>query len=423
MLRASYTTRVFEEGGDFSIDRYSLPYSPYPTYIGLHTPEIKGYENTYETGKDYTFDIASVNASGQAVSAKKVQVKIYKMQWRWWYENGSEDLETYISRSGTIVAKDTMITTANGRGHFNFKINYPEYGRYLVTVTDLEGGHQTGKVVFIDWPYWSRANRSDNENATMLSFASDKEKYMKGDNIKLTIPSPADGTALISIESGTKVIKKFWINTVKGETHCEFKATAAMAPNAYIHVTLLQPHANTKNDLPIRMYGVIPVLVDDPLTHLYPEIKMADVIQPESNTIIRIKERSGRKMTYTLAMVDEGLLDLTRFKTPQPWNTFYAREALGVKTWDMYDAVIGAYAGKLDKLLSVGGDGDGTGAKGIKANRFKPMVKFLGPFELEAGQEASHKISIPNYVGSVRVMVVAEQDAAYGNAEKNSICA
>jgi uncharacterized protein YfaS (alpha-2-macroglobulin family) len=123
-------------------------------------------------------------------------------------------------------------------------------------------------------------------------------------------------------------------------------------------------------------------------------------------------------MNYTLAIVDEGLLDLTRFKTPQPWNTFYAREALGVQTWDMYDDVIGAYAGKLDKLLSVGGDGEGNSNKGPKANRFKPMVKFVGPFTLEAGGSRSHKIEIPNYVGSVRVMVVAESEGAYGNAEK-----
>ncbi len=423
MLRATYITKVFEEGGDFSIDRYSVPYSPYKTYVGLHTPDIKSYDNTFETGKDYNFDVATVNEKGKAVNASKLQVKIYKIQWRWWYEKNEEDLSSYISRAGTIILKDTLISTNTssgsvGRGLFNFKVNYPEYGRYLVTVTDLDGGHQTGKVIYIDWPYLSRANRSNNENANMLNFACDKEKYTTGENIKLSFPSPADGMALVSIETGSKVVKKFWIATKKGETIHEFAATADMSPNAYVHVTLLQPHANTKNDLPIRMYGVVPVMVDEPSTHLIPEITMPEVLKPESFTTIKVKEKNGKKMTYTLAMVDEGLLVLTRFKTPQPWNTFYAREALGVKTWDMYDAVIGAYAGKLDKLLSVGGDGDANAGKGVKANRFKPMVKFAGPFELAAGQEASHKIEIPNYVGSVRVMVVAENEGAYGNAEK-----
>lgn len=418
MLRATYITKVFEEGGDFSIDRYSTPYSPYKTYVGIHAPENKNYDHTYETGQAYHFDVATLDANGKNVSTNKLQVKIYKIQWRWWYEKEEEDPANYISRSGSIVMKDTLIKTTNGKGSFNFKINYPEYGRYLITVTDLEGGHETGQIIYMDWPYWSRANRSTNENANMLNFACDKESYKTGENIKLSFPSPSDGIALVSVESGTKVIKKFWITTKKGETVHQFPATADMSPNAFIHVSLIQPHASTKNDLPIRMYGIVPVLVDDPATHLLPEIQMSDVIKPESTTSIRVKEKNGRKMTYTIAVVDEGLLDLTRFKTPQPWNTFYAREALGVKTWDMYDAVIGAYAGKLDKLLSVGGDGDGLGGKGVKANRFKPMVKFMGPFELEAGSEKIHRVNIPNYIGSVRVMVVAENDGAYGSVEK-----
>ena len=418
MLRATYVTRVFEEGGDFSIDRYNVPYSPYKTYVGLQAPETKNFDNSLVVGNNYRFEVASVDEKGLPVTAEKLQVKIYKIQWRWWYERDEENLEYYISRSGTLVIKDTLIKANDGKGHFNFKINYPEYGRYLVTVTDLKGGHQTGKTVTVDWPYWSRGNRSGNENANMLNFACDKEKYSTGENIKLSFPSPSDGMALVSVENGTKVVKKFWIATKKGETVHAFAASPDMTPNAYIHVTLIQPHASTKNDLPLRMYGVVPVMLEDPLTHLQPVITMPEVIKPESFTSVKVKEKRGRKMTYTLAMVDEGLLDLTRFATPEPWNTFYAREALGVKTWDMYDAVIGAYAGRLDKLLSVGGDGSGNTGKGAKANRFKPMVKFMGPFVLEAGQEKNHVIGIPNYVGSVRVMVVAESEGAYGNAEK-----
>lgn len=418
MLRATYITKVFEKGGDFSIDRTTFPYSPFKTYVGIQAPNVKSHDNTFETDTRYKFDVVTVSEKGALVNTGKLQVKIYKIQWRWWYEKDEEDFASYIARSGTIVVQDTMIDANGGKGAFHFKVKYPEYGRYLITVTDLEGQHQTGTIVSVDWPYWSRASRKDNENANMLNFSCDKEKYVTGENIKLSFPSPAVGRALVSIETRTKVIQKFWVQTQKGETSCSFPATAAMAPNAYVHVTLIQPHANTVNDLPIRMYGVVPVMVDNPETHLHPEIKMPDVLKPETTASIRVREGNGKKMTYTLAIVDDGLLDLTAYKTPQPWNTFYAREALGVKTWDMYDQVIGAYAGKLDKLLSIGGDGDGNQGKSPKANRFKPMVRFVGPFTLEAGQEKTHQIDIPNYVGSVRVMVVAQNDGAYGETEK-----
>ncbi len=157
-----------------------------------------------------------------------------------------------------------------------------------------------------------------------------------------------------------------------------------MAPNVYVNVSLLQPHAQTKNDLPIRMYGVIPILVEDEATHLQPQIRMEDVIRPETETTVKVSEKSGREMSYTMAIVDEGLLDLTRFGTPDPWQAFYAREALGVKTFDLYNYVLGAYGGRIDGVFSIGGDGEGEVSNPKKrANRFPPVVKFLGPFHPE----------------------------------------
>ena len=124
-------------------------------------------------------------------------------------------------------------------------------------------------------------------------------------------------------------------------------------------------------------------------------------------------------MTYTLAVVDEGLLDLTRFRTPDPWNKFYAREALGVKTWDLYDNVIGAYGSRIERLLAVGGDAEAEGGKDndARANRFIPVVKFLGPFTMNGGSQ-EHRFIMPQYIGSVKTMVVAGYEGAYGSAEK-----
>jgi len=417
-LRAHYTTKVYEKGGDFSIDRAVAPFSPYDTYVGISVPKTSVYDNTLETGTKHQFKVVTVNPDGRLKKNKKLRVKIYKVAWNWWYD-GYEDLASFTSRSSTILVKDFTVKNVNGKSTFDYSVKENEYGKYLVLVTDEKGGHQTGKLIHFDWPYWSRANRSENEHATMLSFATDKKKYTKGENVRISFPSPSAGRALVSIESGEKIIKKFWVKTTKGETSCEFKTTAAMAPNVFLHVTMIQAHNATKNDLPIRMYGVMPIKVDDPNTHLNPVITMKDKIRPEAKANIKVSEKDGRKMTYTLAIVDEGLLDLTHFPTPQPWKTFYAKEALGVQTWDMYDDVIGAFSGRLDHLLSVGGGGFDENGGGPKANRFTPMVKFLGPFVLPAGGSKNHSVDIPNYVGSVRVMVVARDEESYGNTHKD----
>ena len=205
----------------------------------------------------------------------------------------------------------------------------------------------------------------------------------------------------------------------QGDTKLTFKITPEMAPNVYLHISLLQPHAQTVNDLPIRMYGIAPVFVTNRQTILQPQIKMPEVLRPETDFNVTVSEKSGKPMTYTLAIVDDGLLDLTNFKTPDPWNEFYAREALGIRTWDMYDDVLGASGGRYSSLFSTGGDASLKPAD-AKANRFKPVVKFIGPFYLAKGKQQTHTLKLPMYVGSVRAMVVAGQDGAYGNAEKTA---
>ena len=129
-----------------------------------------------------------------------------------------------------------------------------------------------------------------------------------------------------------------------------------MSPNVFINVTLLQPHSKD-NDAPLRLYGYTPIMVEDPQTKLEPVIDMPDELSAESEVTIKVSEKSKKQMTYTLAVVDEGLLDLTRYSTPDPRNHFYAREALGISTWDMYDMVMGGYGGHVEKVFGIGGGG------------------------------------------------------------------
>jgi len=286
-------------------------------------------------------------------------------------------------------------------------------------IRDLNGNHITGVIVYIDWPGWAGRGQEDQPGgASVLTFASDKPSYQIGEMVVVTIPTGQNGRGLVSIESGTRIIRTDWIEGSTEPVRYSFKVTPAMAPNIYVHVTFVQPHLQIGNDLPIRLYGVIPIEIFDPETKLEPQIESADVFRPEVKAKLTIKEVSGKPMTYTLAVVDEGLLDLTRFKTPNPWNHFYSREALGVKTWDLYEWVGGAHGGSLEKLLAIGGGEEGQPQGRKRANRFPPLVRFYGPFELPKNRQQTHEVDIPQYVGSVRLMLVAGQEGAYGSVEK-----
>jgi len=132
-------------------------------------------------------------------------------------------------------------------------------------------------------------------------------------------------------------------------------------------------------------------------------------------------------MAYTVAVVDEGLLGLTRYSLPNPRNTFYAKEASFLKSWDLYQEVIGAYSGRLETLLAIGGGDDSMQDSNKETQRFKPVVRFFGPFTINANEQKTETFDLPPYFGALRIMVLAASSSneaqtnrsqrAYGTAE------
>jgi uncharacterized protein YfaS (alpha-2-macroglobulin family) len=417
LLHAVFRGKVFEESGNFSIDRFSMPVYPYASYVGLRIPEGDKMRNMLLTDTTHRIDIVTVDDRGNPVERDRIQITLYKLNWSWWWDN-TENSAVYRSFSEAQELSSALISTRNGRGSWSFKIKYPDWGRYLIRVQDPVSGHSASRVVYIDWPGWAGRARPGADASTMLTFATDKPSYNIGEKAVVMIPGSASGRALVSLENGSRILQTHWVETRAGDTPFQFNITADMAPTVYVNVTLIQPHSQTANDLPMRLYGVIPVQVEDPATHLEPVIEMPEVLEPGQDFVIKVSEKNKRTMTYTLAVVDEGLLDITRFKTPDLWKHFYAREALGVKTWDVYDAVIGSSGARMERLLAIGGDADlNEPGEDPLANRFRPVVIFAGPFTLKGGKK-EHRLRMPNYLGSVRTMVIAGYKGAYGSAEK-----
>ncbi len=420
-LEAAFTSRVFEESGDFSVDMFSLPFHPYDAYVGVRAPAGDAARGMLLTDKDHEVQIVTVDPEGRPVSRDKVIVSLYKIEWRWWWDRSGESLAQYVSSVETRPLLRGEVSTRDGVGTWKFQVRYPEWGRYLIRAEDPAGGHASGRIVFIDWPGWAgRAREEGGAGATSLTVTADKPAYKAGEKAVIFLPEAVQGRALVSLENGTSVLDKFWVSTVKGENRFEIPLTAAMTPNIYVHVTLIQPHQDKASDTPIRLYGAIPLLVEDPGTRIEPVIKVADEIRPNEKFRVEVRETGGRPMTYTLAVVDEGLLGLTRFATPDLRKIFYAREALGVSTWDLFDIVAEAYGAELARILALGGDeGAGSEDKAKQPRRFPPVVLFEGPFELKAGGAGVHDLMMPQYFGAVRVMAVAGREGAFGWAEKS----
>ncbi len=418
MLNAIFTARVMEKGGDESIIQSEFTYAPFPVFVGINIASLTGKDRMLHTDEDNKVDVVTVDESGKPVNSK-VEFTVYKINYRWWWESDRENLAWYISNNVYKPVITKTINTTNGLGSFSFRINRNDWGRYLIRAS-VPGGHSTGKIVLMEWP-WEYGMKGGSEGATLLSVATDREKYYPGDEIRLSFPSPANARAIITLENSTGILEEIRTITSGTSSEIRFRARPEMAPNVYAFVTIIQPHSQSVNDMPVRLYGVVPVMVEDRNTRLAPIIKMPGELRSMKEFTIAVSEETGKAMDYTLAVVDEGLLDITGYKTPDPWGWFYSREALGVRTWDLYDYVLGAYGGTLERIFAVGGDETLIDQTANKARRFGPVVRFLGPFTLQQGKTASHRITLPQYTGSVKVMVVAGNDRAFGSASASAM--
>ena len=420
-LSAQLITRLFEPSGMFSIEQATFDYSPYSRYVGIKLPKGDAARGMLLTDVKHRMDIAVLDAEGKPViEPVSLSLAVYKLNWRWWWEKDALTDASYVSEESAVEITSGEVTARGGRAFWEFEVKYPEWGRYLVVATDRAGGHSSAKIVYVDWPGWAgRAQESGAGSAAMLPLVRDKASYVSGETAKVSFGSGTGGRALVTVEKNGRILRQDWLDTAAGTTTYSLPLTPDMAPNAYVHVTMLQKHMQTANSLPIRLYGVVPVLVENPQSRLQPSIAAPEQYEPGKKARFTVSESAGKAMTYTVAVVDEGLLGLTRFSAPNPWGEFYKKEASQLDSWDIFNYVMSAYGGKLETILSIGGSEGDFNANNKKAQRFKPVVQFFGPFELAAGAKSTTEFTMPQYIGAVRVMVVAGKAGAYGCAEKS----
>jgi len=418
IMSASYVFKAFEQGGGFSIDKSISNISVFDSYVGLKSPEGGSYYGSLDYTKSYAFPYVIVNKDQIPVAGHHLHLKIYEMQRSNWYEADQNDIATFKTYSGKICVKDTQWVAAKGDGSFKFGNIGKPYGRYMIVLKDLASGHESGMVVVFDNPYWERYSSDDADYETIVQLSSSKQVYTVGEHIKLSVPAPENANILVNIESDSKIIKQFWVKGSRKNEPIDIATDVTMAPGMYIHATVLQPHHYTKDGSPIRQYGIIPLKIENPATKLLPVIKMNDEIRPEAPATVQVSETNGKEMNYSLVLVDEGLLDLTHYRLPNIWEFMNSQQSLKIKTWDMYDQVIGAYAGVIQNVFTIGGDGSYDESEDSKANRFKPAIINFGVFHLKAGEKKTHSFIIPNYCGRMKAFVMAYSNYNSGSAEK-----
>lgn len=414
--KVNFVTKVFEKGGDFSISSSLIKVSPYKQYIGVKYPSTDDY---FYAGIDNTFDVVVVSEDGKLIKkVTNLDVKVYKISDFWWLDSYDRDISKYISGNYAEPIFQKLLQTNNGKASFNLNIKENSAGAYLIVIKDLDQGFVFSDIVNFASSYFDLSNKIADLPA-ILELESDKDEYKVGDEITVKFSANKNSKALVSVESSSRIIKTIEVDNLSEKSKISFTADRDMVPSVYINVLLYQPY-QSKSDLPIRLYGILPVKVVDSKSKLNPKIKMPKETNSNTKIDISVSEQDGKHMYYTITLVDEGVLGMTGYKTEDPYNYFNSKYALNIRTWDNYRDIVDAYTGELNSVSSVGGDATILNRQALLFERFSAIAYAKGPFELKAGETKTHTFEIPEYMGNLRAMVVAcDGKNAFGSVSEN----
>ncbi len=418
MLRLGIDSEVNLKGGGVNKIGHRVKVSPFESYIGIKRNQGNGWRNNYIFGDQIVLDLVSLDQEGsQSTKSTKVEYTIEKHVSHWWidkyrlrndghFRNNSK-WEQQSKNSISVVAENQI------------KLNSKDYvrGAYRITCTDTESGHQTRAYFSV----YDGRSRIPGAKPFIVEFETDKDSYEVGESVQVQLPDIEGAEALISVEQGDKILDQVWYTLKKSDNNISLSSFEEWAPNVFIHVTIIQPYGQENNDLPLRMYGVKPITMSPKGQGLNPKVDMPEVMESLKEYTIEVSEAEGKSMEYTLAVVDEGLLNLTAFKTPDPHRHFNSPQALRVKTWDVYQWLMAYFKGNYAGILSIGGDDAYEADEIIEANRFKSVVTHYGPFKLAAGSKQSHVLKVPQYIGKLRVMLVACNERSFGKLETSAL--
>ena len=414
-LQALLTAKVLEKGGRPNHRRLRLPIDPYDRYVGLQKPELDyGYTRV---GSPLRIPAVVADVEGNLVAGRNLRYRVYRGMTHWWweYENRQAFRRRFKSDRGTELLSEERVLSAPAPVDLVFEPE--EGGEYLIEVADGDDRGHTA-AFFLRAYHWGRAPEGGSDG--VLALKTDRERYQPGDEAVVSFPVPGEGSILFSLEQGGRVLDSRWygLDGIREEARIPVPVSDGMIPTAYASVSLIQPHAQTGNDRPMRLFGVVPIQVDDPGTRLGFDIRMPDLLRPGEPFEVEVHSAAD-SAAFTVAVVDEGLLALTDFHTPDPWESFFRKRRLGVRTFDLFAHVIGVARGDPFRVFSIGGGfAAQERAQRQRRRRFPAVSMFAGPLDTDAAGRARVQFTMPNYVGAVRAMVVGARGRRFGHAEK-----
>ncbi|MGI6783976.1 MAG: MG2 domain-containing protein [Aminivibrio sp.] len=415
-INIQFLVRVMEDGGRWAPYSFNMPYHAFPFYLGIEKPSGDAVQ-----GKETSLRIAAVKPEGEAADPGPLSAEVFLVKRHYNLVRVNNQTRMQVQKE-LIPRIEGKVTLKDGVGTFTFT---PEsWGEYFIRITDKTHGSSASTELFAWTPYGS----GDEAGSTLLDrilIRADKEKYAPGETASVTLRSPFAGNMLVTVDTDKELYRQV-LTMDKGETTLSIPLTDDMIPNAYVTAWVIRPVKEGEAWGSHRALGTLPIYVERAEKKLSVALEIPERVLPGETVKARgvIRDGSGEpvKGEVSLFFVDEGILSLTAFKTPDPWAYFMAKRALGLSVYDMYDLLMPLESRETPLLKPGGGAGAEAAAlraalSPVAARSFLLLSIFAGNFPTDDGGAFEAELDLPEFSGKGRLMAVAASGDAFGSAE------
>jgi uncharacterized protein YfaS (alpha-2-macroglobulin family) len=354
-----------------------------------------------DAASEAAFDIAAVAPDGLRTAMKaRLRLVRERPDWRVVMRGNLARYET-VWKDAPLETQDIVIP-ADGLFHFAKRL---DFGRYRIEVAQADGLAATSYRFRSGWTASDSPDVPDR-----VDVSANRRSVPVGESVRVHIAPPFAGETTLAVLSD-RVLALRTLSVPEGGTDVDVPVEASWGPGAYVAVHVFRG-AKDAGTRPVRAIGLTWVGVDPAARTLAVSIDTPEKTGPRARTIVPVKTAPGAWVT--LAAVDEGILRLTRFVSPDPTQHFLGRRRLGLDIRDDWGRLIAPADGEAT-LLRQGGD---EGSFVLPDIPIRTVTLFTPPVQVGADGVANIPLDLPDFNGEVRLMVVAWQGSRIGAASK-----
>lgn len=404
-LKAAVRISIHEPGGRTTDRSIDIPIRAHDVAIGIR-PVFEG--GSVPENARAGFEAIALDAEGKRIALSGLTFSWVRedTNYQWFQTNGEWRYQP--TTRDRLITSGGMSIAGNASARLDQAL---PYGTYRLTVSDPKSGAASSVRFYSGWSASSAGDRPDR-----IPVAADKPSYAPGSVARVRIKPDASGKALVVV-AGDRVFSSRLIEAPASGATVDIPVSAEWGAGAYVLVTAYRPLGSVRGREPVRSIGLAWLGVDNAPRTLNIAIGGGEKIRPRQRVTlpVTIKGLGSEEAFVTLAAVDEGILQLTDFKSPDPVSHYFGKRRLGVLMRDDYGRLIRAERGAVGAMRE---GGDGFGGRSLAVVPQRTVALFSGIVKLNANGTANIALDIPDFNGSLRLMAVAWSADKLGRADR-----